>query len=237
MNTKEKLKYFTPEEYALWLGSMGVIIAAYILFGSTSVLNFVSSLIGVTALIFCAKGNPIGQVLMVVFCVLYAVISWSFRYYGELITYVCMSMPMALIALVAWLKHPFEGKKSEVAVGVTTKKDWLWMSALTVVVTVIFYFVLRFFNTANLIPSTFSITTSFLAVLLTAKRSPYFALAYFFNDIVLIVLWALATRQNTEYISVIICFSMFLLHDGYGFMCWKRRQKQQLESNNTDNLP
>lgn len=52
------------------------------------------------------------------------------------------------------------------------------------------YFILRAFNTANIIPGTISVTTSFVAVYLTFRRSPYFALAYAANDVVLIVLVA-----------------------------------------------
>ena len=227
MNLKEKLHYFTPQEFALWLGSMTVIIVSYLLFGGNGSLNFISSLVGVTALILCAKGNPIGQVLMVIFCVLYAVIAWNFHYFGELITYAFMSLPMAVVALISWIRHPYQGNSSEVEVGIVTSKDWLWMSVLTVTVTVVFYFILRFFCTPNLIPSTISITTSFYAVLLTAKRSPYYAVAYFCNDIVLIVLWILAARENSAYVSVVMCFAMFLLHDGYGFICWRNMQRRQ----------
>ena len=43
------------------------------------------------------------------------------------------------------------------------------------------------FNTTNLIPSTISVTISFLAVYLTFRRSPYFDLAYALNDIVLYI--------------------------------------------------
>ena len=63
-----------------------------------------------------------------------------------------------------------------------------------------FYFFLEYFNTANIVPSTVSVTTSFLAVYLTFRRSPYFALAYAANDIVLIVLWVLASICDARYI-------------------------------------
>ena len=62
------------------------------------------------------------------------------------------------------------------------------MSFCTVIVTIVFYCILSVFNTANIVPSTFSVTTSFVAVYLTYKRSPYFALAYSANDLVLIIL-------------------------------------------------
>ena len=64
---------------------------------------------------------------------------------------------------------------------------------------------------------------------LTFCRSPYFALAYASNDVVLIVLWVLAAKENISYLSVIICFVMFLVNDLYGFASWKRMEKRQME--------
>ena len=101
------------------------------------------------------------------------------------------------------------------------------MLALTAVITFIFYFILKFFDTANLIPSTLSVTTSFLAVYLTFRRSAYFALAYAANDIVLIVLWTLAVLSDISYLSVIVCFIMFLVNDMYGYISWTKMQKRQ----------
>lgn len=103
----------------------------------------------------------------------------------------------------------------------------VFMMILTLIVTVIFYFILKFFNTANLLPSTLSVTTSFIAVYLTFRRSPYFALAYAANDIVLIVLWVIATMVDVSYISVVVCFLTFLVNDIYGFVSWRRMEKRQ----------
>ena len=224
---KKAINYFTKFEWTLWSISILCIIFSFIFFGQESYLELVASLIGATSLIFCAKGNPFGNALMIVFCILYAIISYSFKYYGELLTYVGMSLPMAVFSLISWLRHPFDGKKSEVTVNTLTKKDIIQMIFFTVLVTIVFYFILKYLNNANLIPSTLSVTTSFAAVFLCYKRSPYFALVYAANDIVLIVLWILAAFTDISYLSVIICFAVFLANDIYGFLNWKKMQKNQ----------
>ena len=192
-------------------------------------MTLAASLIGVTSLIFNAKGNPIGQALMIVFSLLYGIISYTFSYYGEMITYLGMTGPMALFALISWLRNPYKGNHAEVAVNRISNREHIGMYALSAVVTLSFYFILEHFNTANIIPSTLSVTTSFIAVYLTFRRSPYFALAYAANDVVLIVLWILAAKENISYLSVIICFVMFLVNDLYGFASWKRMEKRQVE--------
>lgn len=226
-NIKRIIKYFTKTELTLWGLSLTIILTAFCIFDRHNYLTLIASLIGATSLIFNAKGNPIGQVLIIIFCTLYGYISYSFAYYGEMITYVCMSLPMAICALISWLKNPYNGNHAEVKINSISKREVFIMLILSVVVTIIFYFILKHFNTANLIPSTISITTSFIAVYLTFRRSPYFALAYGFNDIVLIVLWVMASITNINYVSMIVCFVTFLINDTYTFLNWEKMKIRQ----------
>ena len=221
--------YFSKLEIILWVSSVSLITGSFCIFDRGNYLTLLASLVGVTSLIFCAKGNPFGQLLMVLFSILYGIISYSFTYYGEMITYLGMSMPMAIIALISWLKNPYKNNKAEVKVNSISKKETLIMLLYTVAVTIIFYYILKYFNTANLIPSTLSVSTSFIAVYLTYKRSPLYALAYACNDIVLIILWILASIYDIHYISVVVCFIAFLANDIYGYISWKKMKIRQNE--------
>ena len=221
------LSYFSKFEIALWCSSMALVIISFVAFDRTNYLALIASLIGVTSLIFCAKGNPFGQLLMVAFSLLYGIISYTFSYYGEMITYLGMTMPMAVFALISWLCHPYQGNRAEVKVNRIGRGEQVCMWLLTVAVTVIFYFILDYFGTANILPSTLSVTTSFLAVYLTFRRSPYFALAYAANDVILIVLWILASVSDIRYISVVVCFAVFLFNDVYSFISWQRMRRRQ----------
>ena len=221
--------YFSKTEIILWSVSVFFITAFFMIFDRTNYLTFIASLIGVSSLIFNAKGNPIGQVLMILFSLLYGIISYTFLYYGEMITYLGMTMPMSIFALISWLKNPYNGNKAEVKVNSIGKIENVCMWIGTLVVTFIFYFILEHFNTANVIPSTISVTTSYLAAYLSFRRSPYFALAYAANDIVLIVLWVLASIFDTRYISVEVCFMAFFVNDIYGFISWKKMKIRQQE--------
>ena len=168
--------YFTKTEIALWSVSSAAIVVSFLLFDRGNYMTLAASIIGVTSLIFNAKGNPFGQLLMVIFSILYGIISFRFRYYGEMITYLGMTAPMAVFALVSWLRNPFNGNKAEVAVNRLHHREVWGMLILTAAVTALFYFILAYFHTANILPSTLSVTTSFIAVYLTFRRSPYFAL-------------------------------------------------------------
>lgn len=218
--------YFEKTEIVLWSCSVLAILASFFITDRENYLTPAASLIGVTSLIFNAKGNPFGQVLMIIFSVMYGIISFCFSYYGEMITYLGMTAPMAVVALISWLKNPYRGNKAEVRVNRIKKKEHILIWLLALLVTVIFYHILVYFKTANIIPSTLSVTTSFLAVYLTFRRSPYYAIGYAANDIVLIVLWILASLENRAYISVAVCFLTFLANDIYGFLNWRKMGKK-----------
>ena len=215
----------TRFERGLWILSL-IVVGGGSLLTAWDPLNLTASLIGVTALIFVAKGDTWGQILTCVFALLYALISWEQRYYGEMITYVGMSAPIAAAAVVEWIRHPYEGTR-EVEVASLTGKKIVLISVLAVLVTAAFYFILAYFNTANLIPSTLSVTTSFTAASLVLCRSPYYGLAYGANDLVLIVLWVLASLEDPSYIPMVFCFLMFFANDTYGFINWTRMRRRQ----------
>lgn len=228
-NYKNIRGYFTWGEVLLWGMSVFSILLSFLIFDRDSIMTLIASLIGVTSLIFNAKGNPFGQFLMILFSVLYGMISYRFSYYGEMATYLGMTGPMALFALIAWLRNPYDGNKAEVEVNQLDKREVAGMFFMSAIVTWVFYYILAVFHTANLVPSLISVTTSFVAVYLTFRRSAFFALAYAANDVVLIVLWTLAARSDLSYLSVVICFLMFLINDLYGFVSWIKMQKRQAD--------
>lgn len=226
MKIDNPFKTLSRFELILWLSSV-VVIAVSSLFSSTEgILATIASLLGVTALIFISKGMVTGQFFIIAFALLYGYVSFEARYYGEMITYVGMSLPMAVLSAISWIKHPHKDFDRVEIARVTVKAIAITL-ILTVLVTFAFYFILKALSNASLFFSTLSVATSFLAASLTFLRSPYYALAYALNDIVLIVLWVIASFKDPSNISMICCFVMFLLNDLYGFYNWKRMQRAQ----------
>lgn len=217
------IKNLTKKEWILWMGSLAIVILSNLLSTDIDVLTLVSACVGITSLIFAAKGNVWAQILMVVFSILYGLISWQFRYWGEMITYIGMTMPMAVWSTITWIKNPSESGQ-EVAIQKLTRKHVAGIAVAGVIVTAVFYMILKALDTPNILFSTISITTSFLAASPTMLRSSYYALGYASNDIILIVMWVLASIENPAYIPVVVNFIIFFFNDMYGFVSWKRRE-------------
>ena len=97
---KDTFKSLTKKDIALWICSIIAITVSFFAMKNDNWLTLCASLIGATSLIFLAKGNVLGQFLMVAFAVLYGVISFTYKYYGEMITYVGMTLPIAVLSIV-----------------------------------------------------------------------------------------------------------------------------------------
>lgn len=225
MNIILSFKNLTRLQLYIWLSSISLIFISFVLFQTNDYMTILASLIGATALIFVGKGDPLGQLLTIVFALFYSIISYQCHYYGELITYAGMTLPSALLALVEWLRHPYS--QNEVKVKELTYKNILFLFISSIVVTIIFGYILIYFHTANIVWSIISVTTSYIASMLTVLRSPYYAIAYCFNDTILIILWVLATLSNINYIPMILCFIIFLVNDTLGFIQWQNMKKRQ----------
>ena len=225
VDLKKSIANLNKFERCLWGGSALAVLLSFLLAGNYDWMSLTASLIGVTSLIFIAKGDVLGQLLVIVFCILYAIISFKFTYYGEMITYLFMTMPIAIASVVTWIRNPYS--ECEVEVSRLKKSHLSVLCVLTVLVTWAFYYILAYFDTANLIPSTVSVATSFVAASLLMLRSPYYALAYGSNDLVLIVLWVLASFENISYLTMVMCFATFFINDMYGFINWNKMKKNQ----------
>lgn len=223
------IKTLTKREWSIWLGSIIIVLISNLATKDFDLLTLVAALTGVTSLIFAAKGNVWGQVLMILFSILYGIISFRFRYWGEMMTYLGMTLPMAVWSTITWIENPSENNGNEVQIQSLSKKHIVALCISGIIVTAAFYYILKSFNTPNIIFSTISIITSFIAASLTMLRSSYYAVWYAVNDVVLIILWVLASLKDPAYIPVVVNFSIFFMNDMYGFMSWKQRELEQAE--------
>lgn len=211
----------------LWIFSLCAVIISFLSVQSRDFFTLISSLVGVTSLIFAAKGDVFGLMLMLAFSLVYSFVSFAFGYYGETIIYLCMQFPVCSASLVGWIKNPSGKGRAEVKVGSLKSRHIAVLIPLAAVVTVAFFFILRAFGTSNLTVSTLSVTTSFIALYLMALRIPAYAAAFTVNDIVLIVLWSLACVETLDYLPMVVCFTVFLINDVYSFINWTLRKKRQ----------
>lgn len=80
---------------------------------------------------------------MILFSILYGIISFRFRYWGEMITYLGMTLPMAVWFTITWIKNPSENNGNEVQIQSLSKKHIVALCISGIIVTAVFCYILK----------------------------------------------------------------------------------------------
>ena len=219
-------KDWTNFEKVLLFGSIIIVGLVGILFKS-DLLTISCSIVGIITALLLAKGKNLGQVFGLLITILYSIVSFKNKYYGEVLIYALLMLPMYIIGIITWINHKNE-KTNSVEINTINKKEWIIVSIVFVGVFICIYCLLKAFNTNELVVSTISVLASLFAVYLQIRRSKYSFSFYMVNDIILMFLWGMpVVRGSYILFPMLLNPTINLINDAYGFYNWKKTEKIQ----------
>lgn len=171
-----------------------------------------------------AKGHVVGQIVGVLLAILYSIMSYNNKYYGEVIIYLIVILPLYLSGIYTWLKN--EDKKSEkVKQNTLPQKEWYSLLGINIVLFIGLYFLLKYFNTNNLLVSTISMNINLTATYLLVRRSKYSFLFYLVNAFILLILWGLPVLNgNILLLPMVFDALLLLINNIYGLHSWSKNK-------------
>lgn len=185
------------------------------------------SIVGIITALLLAKGKNLGPLFGIIITILYSIVSFKNKFYGEVIIYFLLMLPMYIIGIISWLKH-HNKETNTVNVNKINWKEWIGVSVISIVVFIGIYFILKSFNTEELIVSTLSVVASLFAVYLQIRRSRFSFYFYVINDAILIILWGIPViTGNLLLIPMVFNPIINLINDIYGIFNWKKLEKRQ----------
>jgi len=223
---KSILKDWTMFEKILLFGSVILVSLVGLIFKS-DLLTTICSIVGIITALLLAKGKNLGQIFGLLIVALYTIVSFKNGYYGEVIIYLCIMLPMYIMGIISWIKHQNKDTNT-VEVNKIKLKEWIIVLIISIIAFVIIYFLLEMFNTKQLFISSLSVIDSLFAIYLGVRRSKYSFYFYVVNDLILIVLWGIPVISG----SLILLPMVFnptinLINDIYGIYNWKKLEKIQ----------
>ena len=219
-------KDWTNFEKVLLFGSIIIVGLVGILFKS-DLLTISCSIVGIITALLLAKGKNLGQVFGLLITILYSIVSFKNKYYGEVLIYALLMLPMYIIGIITWINHKNE-KTNSVEINTINKEEWVIVSIVFVGVFICIYYLLKTFNTNELVVSTISVLASLFAVYLQIRRSKYSFSFYMVNDIILMFLWGMpVVRGSYILFPMLLNPTINLINDAYGFYNWKKTEKIQ----------
>lgn len=220
------LKDWTNFEKLLLFGSIIIVTITGLCFKS-DLLTITCSIVGIITVLLLAKGKNLGQVFGLLITILYSIVSFKNKYYGEVLIYALLMFPMFVIGIFSWIKHKNE-KTNSVEINSIKKNEWIIISFAFAGIFVGIYYLLKSFNTSELFVSTISVLASLFAVYLQIRRSKYSFSFYILNDIILIFLWGIpVVRGSYMLFPMLLNPTINLINDIYGFYNWKKTEKIQ----------
>jgi nicotinamide mononucleotide transporter PnuC len=214
------------EKLFLILGTIIAFVLTFLFNGTWIDLGY--TLLYFWTALLLAKGKYACYIIGIVSTFFYAFVSYSNSYYGEVIIAMCCTLPLMIVGLVNWLKH--QDNTNTVVIKEISKKELIIVLLSQTIMFIGYYYLLKVFNTNNLLVSTFSIVASIIATYLTARRSEYGFVGFIINDIILITLWSIpVVGGNTNLIPVLLCPILLLINDIYGVYNWKKIKNKQKE--------
>lgn len=218
----------TFEKLFLLIGTILAIVLTFMFKGTLIDLGY--TLLYIWTALLLAKGKYSCYIVGIISTFFYAFVSYSNSYYGEVIIAMCCTLPLMVIGLINWLKH--QDSTNTVIIKEITKKELLLVLLSQAIMFTGYYFLLKVFNTNNLLVSTFSVVASIIATYLTARRSEHGFIGFIINDIILIILWSIPViKGNTNIIPVLLCPVLLFINDIYGVYNWKKIKINQTIKN------
>ena len=215
------------EKIFLLLGTISAFVLTFLFKGTWVDLGY--TLLYFWTALLLAKGKYACYIIGIISTFFYAYVSYSNSYYGEVIIAMCCTLPLMVIGLINWLKH--QDNTNTVIIKEITKKELIIVLLSQAVMFAGYYYLLKVFNTNNLLVSTFSIVASIIATYLTARRSEYGFIGFIINDLILITLWSIPVINGvSNLIPVLLCPVLLLINDIYGVYNWRRIKNKQKNS-------
>lgn len=221
------LKSWTKfEKIFLVLGTISALVLTPLFKGTIIDLGY--TLLYFWTALLLAKGKYACYIIGIISTFFYAYVSYANSYFGELIISMCCTLPLMIFGLINWLRH--QDDTNTVVIKDITIKELIIVLLSQAILFMGYYYLLKIFNTNNLLVSTFSIVASLIATYLTARRSEYGFVGFIINDLILIVLWGMPIfTGNLSIIPIVLCPILLLINDIYGAYNWRKIKKEQKE--------
>lgn len=203
----------------LWIVFANVMILGVSLYLGDTVIGILASLTGVTCVILCGMGKVSNYFFGTINVLLYAIVAWNAKYYGDVMLNLFYYFPTNMIGWVAWIKH-MDKEKNEVYKKRMTWKQDVMLAFISVVGVLGYSYVLKLLGGNLPMVDSMSTVFSVIAQILMIKRFMEQWIIWIIVDIVSVIMWIAAFFNGGESIAVLIMWSVFLVNAVIMFVKW-----------------
>ena len=221
---KEELKGWKTWEVLWLITACGVILGLSIYWKDTP-MGIVSATTGVACVVCTGKGKLSAYPLGAINVLLYAIIAWKAKYYGEVMLNLIYYFPMEFYGLYVWKKH-MNTETHEVEKRFMPWSKRILMIAAVVIGTLGYGFVLRALGGNLPFVDALSTVVSVVAMIVSIGMYVEQWILWIAVDIVTVFMWAKAFAAGNDSIATLLMWIVYLGNAVIMYFKWAREAKR-----------
>lgn len=220
---KEELKGWKKWEIA-WLLICCAVIMALSVYWKDSVIGIISATTGVACVVCTGKGKLSAYIFGVVNILLYALISFEAKYYGEVMLNLLYYFPMQFYGFYVWKKNMNE-ETHEVKKRKMPKKHFGIVLVVIFVATLIYGTFLKYLGGNLSYVDALSTVVSVVAMVISIKMYLEQWILWLIVDAVTVVMWGIAFANGSDSIATLLMWIVYLGNAFVMYVKWYREVK------------
>ncbi len=214
----------------IWLVFVCVVICGLSVYWKDTVWGIISAVTGVLYTLLAGKGKLSAYVFGLVNCVLYALISFEAKLYGETILNGLYYVPMMFVGFFSWKNN------MDIETGAVKKRRMsgggrMWLAASILVFTAAFGFLLKLMGDALPYVDSFTTVSSVIAMIVSIKRYAEQWWIWLAVNAFSVYMWWVNFASGNENIATLIMWAVYLINGIIILIKWEADLKREKRRN------
>ncbi len=211
----------------IWLLIATTVILGVSVYWKDSVIGIVAALTGIWCVILTGKGKLSSFWFGTINTVLYAIVAWKARYWGEVMLNLIYYVPMNFVGMYMWSKN-MDKQTEEVLKKRLSRKNSIVAYSCVIMGTLGYGVVLKLLNGTLPFIDSMSTVFSIFAQFLCVKRYMEQWVLWIIVDVVTVIMWTYAFINGTGDIATVLMWLIYLINAIVMLLKWVKDTKENL---------
>ena len=204
----------------VWLVFVCVVICGLSVYWKDTVWGIISAVTGVLYTLLAGKGKLSAYVFGLVNCVLYALISFEAKLYGETILNGIYYIPMMFVGFFSW-KNNMDNETGTIKKRRMSGAGRVWLAASILVLTAAFGFLLKLMGDALPYVDSFTTVSSVIAMIVSIRRYAEQWWIWLAVNALSGYMWWVNFASGNENIATLIMWAVYLINGIIILLKWE----------------
>lgn len=217
----------------VWMFFTNAVILLISLYQGDSVIGIGSALTGVTCVVLCGMGKTSYYTFGLANIILYAIVAWKARYYGDVMLNLLYYLPTNIFGWFEWRKQ-MNADTNSVIIRRLTYKNKLFLVLICGISVYIYGIVLRALGGNLPIVDSASTVLSIIGQFLLIKRYIEHWFIWLIVDSFDVVMWIAALKTDGASVATLLMWIVFTINAVVMYLQWRFDIKRQSQTERKD---